>query len=119
MDRFMNRIFKQIEAYPQEAFQFEVKLEKKDWLNGTSTVPTIFTNLIKNSNHNLDTDKEWTKLDSSKEQVIALTTEVHRLKKDLVTKGKSNGKPGKTGGNRVTPPPCKDGLAQCRVPCQV
>ena len=68
-DRYMTLIFSKLENYKQPDFLFDL-----------CAMAEVISSL-KGTYKNLLVDKKWDKMDSSEEQIIALTTQVKQLKK--------------------------------------
>jgi len=79
---------------------FEVRSKKKEWNAGRRTTKQIIA-ALKASYMSLSDLKQWDQLDSSSEQIIALTTQIGDLKRQNMTKGKGGGKgnDAKAGGS--------------------
>jgi hypothetical protein len=100
-DRYMTLIFSKLENYKQPDFLFDL-----------CAMAEVISSL-KGTYKNLLVDKKWDKMDSSEEQIIALTTQVKQLKKAAPkvdgsgnnTKkvvANTSGKPGGAGGAKGT-----------------
>lgn len=98
LDTYVTLIFSRLEVYKQEDFLSDVRAEKRLWNKGKSTAADIISSLSITYN-NLVEEKKWTKLDSSAEQVIALSTELKDVKKQLAAKKAGGGGGGNSGGD--------------------
>ena len=92
-DTYVTMLFAKISCYKQQDFMFEVRSEKKEWNLGRRTLPQILS-ALKTSYTSLITLRQWETLDSSREQIIALTTKI----KDL-ERGRSKWKTSMAGWN--------------------
>ena len=74
VDHYITGLFTKIQGYKQDKFIFDVCLKKKAWQRGNRTITEIINN-FQGSYRKLVEDSTWTKMDSSQEQIIALTTQ--------------------------------------------
>jgi hypothetical protein len=115
-DTYVTMLFAKISCYKQQDFMFEVRSKKKEWNLGRHTLPQIIS-ALKISYTSLGTLGQWETLDSSREQIIALTTKIKDLErgrskcKTLMAGGNGSGNTNGGGSGEGFPEKSKPGCA--------
>ena len=89
-DRYMTRIFSDLNKYKQEDFQSDLRAEKRSWLSDGKKMGAVLESL-RNTYKNLREDGTWTRLTAKDQAFVALTTKIKKLEKRLADDGTSAG----------------------------
>ncbi len=96
-DKLLTELFRATEATTNGAFAMDIRLVKSGWITGKITDKNVIINNLNGLYHNMVADKSWKKVSSADSNIIALTTQVCDLKKQLGNsdRPKGHGKQGK------------------------
>ena len=97
-DEYATMLFGKLDGYKQEDFQFEIRSEKKEWSKGNRTIPQIIE-ALKSSYTDLINQDKWGSIDSSHEQIIALTSKIEYLQ-GRAKSSNGGGRGGDSNGGR-------------------
>ena len=96
-DKLLTELFRAAKATTNEAFAMDIHLAKSAWITGKITDKNVIINDLNGLYRNMIADGSWKKVSSADSKIIALTTQVCDLKKQLGNsdRPKCRGKQGK------------------------
>ena len=101
-DKLLTELFRATEATTNGAFAMDIRRAKSAWITGKITDKNVIINDLNGLYRNMVADRSWKKVSSAFSKIIALTTQVCDLKKQLVNSDCPKGY-GKQGKDHKTP----------------
>ena len=108
-DKLLTELFRAAEATTNEAFALDVRTAKNAWITGKQTDKISIINELNVLYRNMVAEGSWKKTSTADSKIIALTTQVANLKKQLGETPPKNGGKGKDAKSSAKKPGGKNG----------